>query len=141
MSSSRYDPARNPAPHPSPNPAMHATESAAWSRVRFITDEIGLMLSLLTVGGTLRPGVATPELIAVLLGYLKEVASLRASCALEAISLDARVWQEYRTTLARLRSVLPNLERQLQDDRTRLARERDQLSRASNWFSTAKLTR
>jgi len=124
-----------------PNPAMTAVESVAWSRVRFITDEIALMLNLLTVGGTLRPGVATPELIGVLLGYLKEVATFRASGELEASSLDAKVWQEYRSALELLRNILPKLEQQLKNDRSRLAHDQEQLSRAAAWTSTAKLTR
>ena len=123
------------------NQTMTATESAAWSRVRFITGEIALMLNLLTVGNTLRPGVATPELIGVLLGYLKEVATFRASGELAASSLDARLWQEYRAALELLRSILPKMEQQLQNDRSRLAHDQEQLSRASAWTSASKLTR
>ena len=124
-----------------PNPAMNASESAAWLRVRFITDEIALMLNLLTVGGTLRPGVATPELICVLLGYLKEVATFRSNGELEASSLDAKIWHEYRAALELLRCVLPKMEQQLENDRSRLAHDQEQLSRASAWSSAAKLTR
>jgi len=115
-----------------------------WQRLRFITAEIGLILNLLMEGDTLRPGVATPELIGLLLGYLQEVADLRARGHLDAsvaLPEDAVSWQDYRAVLERLRRVMPNMEQQLRNDRARLAHEQQQLTRAADWTSTAKLTR
>ena len=119
-------------------------QSIAWGRLRFITSEISLMLNLLMAGPTLRPGVATPELIALLLGYLQEVAALRSSGQLEAsddLLVVSEAWQRYRSVLEQLRRVMPNMEQQLRNDRTRLAHDQEQLSRADAWTSTAKLTR
>jgi len=102
------------------------------------------MLNLLMEGDTLRPGVATPELIALLLGYLQEVAGLRARGHLEAsgaMPAKPALWQDYRTVLERLRRVMPNMEQQLRNDRARLAHDQEQLTRAEAWASTAKLTR
>ena len=119
-------------------------QSIAWGRLRFITSEISLMLNLLMAGPTLRPGVATPELIALLLGYLQEVAALRSSGQLEAsddLLVASEAWQRYRSVLEQLRRVMPNMEQQLRNDRTRLVHDQEQLSRADAWTSTAKLTR
>ena len=121
-------------------------QSIAWGRLRFITSEISLMLNLLMAGPTLRPGVATPELIALLLGYLQEVAVLRSSGQLEAsdgllVASESEAWQGYRSVLEQLRRVMPTMEQQLRNDRTRLAHDQEQLSRADAWTSTAKLTR
>ena len=119
-------------------------QSIAWGRLRFITSEISLMLNLLMAGPTLRPGVATPELIALLLGYLQEVAALRSSGQLEAsddLLVVSEAWQRYRSVLEQLRRVMPTMEQQLRNDRTRLAHDQEQLSRADAWTSTAKLTR
>ena len=120
------------------------TQSTAWARLRFITSEISLMLNLLMAGDALRPGVATPELIGLLLGYLQEVAVLRSSGHLDASETSegySEGWQEYRAVLEQLRRVMPNMEQQLRNDRTRLARDQEQLTRADAWTSTAKLTR
>lgn len=124
--------------------SLQGQQSIAWGRLRFITSEIGVMLDLLMAGPTLRPGVATPELIALLLGYLQEVAALRSSGQLEASEAVLRAseaWQGYRSVLEQLRRVMPNMEQQLRNDRTRLAHDQEQLSRADAWTSTAKLTR
>ncbi len=116
--------------------------SAAWERLRFIDSEIHMMLNLLTAGDTLRPGVASPELITVLLNYLEEVDTLRQSGQLDESSPRAdAVWRAYRATLERMNHVVPKMEQQLMNDRTRLAQEQSQLVRASAWNYTRKLTR
>jgi len=48
------------APAPAPVP-----RAVAWERLQFISSELKLMLDMLTDGVSLRPGVASPELIAV----------------------------------------------------------------------------
>jgi hypothetical protein len=116
--------------------------SAAWERLRFINSEIQMMLHLLAVGDSLRPGVASPELVAMLLDYLKEVDGLRCSGQLDETSPPAEVvWRHYRATLERMSRVVPKLEQQLRNDRSRLAQEQGQLGRAYAWTSATKLTR
>lgn len=124
-----------------PNPG---TPSAAWERLHFITGEISLMLDLLMCGDTLRPGVATPEMTVLLLGYLQEVAALRTSGQLEAsdaLLMASETWRGYRDVLEQLRRVMPNMEQQLRNDRARLGHDQECLSRTTAWTSTAKLTR
>lgn len=123
---------------------LQGQQSIAWGRLRFITSEISLILNLLMAGGTLRPGVATPELIALLLGYLQEVAVLRSSGQMEVsdgLLVESEAWQGYRSVLEQLRRVMPTMEQQLRNDRTRLVHDQEQLSRADAWTSTARLTR
>ncbi len=119
-----------------------ASSSAAWERVQFIVSELQMTLHLLATGDTLRPGVASPELIAVLMTYLEEVSRLRRDGQLENTSLRAETfWRDYRATLEQMNRILPKIEHQLRDDRSRLTQEQDRLSRASAWNSAAKLTR
>ncbi len=123
--------------------SLHASAMpASWERLRFINSEIQIMLHLLAAGDSLRPGVASPELIAVLLNYLGEVDGLRRSGQLDEVSSCSQaIWRDYRATLERMNRVIPKLEQQLQSDRSRLAQEQKQLSGASAWTSTTKLTR
>ena len=122
------------------NPAV--AMPVAWERVRFITHEIEMMLNLLTAGDSLRPGVVSPDLIAVLLDYLKEVEGLRSGGEMdETGSLADAVWRDYRTILERMSRIVPIMEQQLLSDRSRLAQEQKRLSSTAAWNSTAKLTR
>jgi hypothetical protein len=121
-------------------------KSTAWERLRFINRDIQMMLHLLATGDSLRPGVASPELITVLLTYLGEVDGLRHSGLLDedpaqASPLTDDIWRCYRATLKRLRLIVPQLEQQLRNDRTCLAQQQNQLGLASIWISAAKLTR
>jgi hypothetical protein len=116
--------------------------SVAWRRLRVVNGELQMTLQLLASGDALRPGVASPELIAMLTAYLEEVGQLRSSGQLGETGLQAEAeWRDYRTTLERLNRILPKIERQLQDDRSRLAQEQERLSRASAWTFASKLTR
>lgn len=122
--------------------SSEASSSSAWERLRFITGELRMILHLLVSGDTPRPGVASPELMDVLMTYLKEVSRLRLASKLEDNNATSEPWwSDYRTTLEHLNRVLPKIEQQLRDDRSRLAMEQDRLSRASAWTSTSKLTR
>ena len=115
--------------------------SAAAERIRFITSEIQTMLRLLVAGDTLRPGVASAELIGVLLRYLVEADNLRLSGQLDTIPPGDAMWRDYRAALESLSQLVPKMEQQLQNDRRRLAQEQDRLLRASAWSAAAKLTR
>jgi hypothetical protein len=110
--------------------------------LRFINSELRMTLHLLVSEDTLRPGVASPQLIRVLMTYLEEVTLLRRTGQLADGSAKSEpAWRDYRTTLEELNRILPKLEQQLRDDRARLAQEQDRLSRASAWSSTTKITR
>jgi hypothetical protein len=121
---------------------VSSSSSSGWERVRFISSELRMTLRLLVAEDTLRPGVASPELIRVLMNYLGEVTHLRrtgqlgdSSATSEAACLD------YRMVLEELNRMLPKIERQLRDDHSRLAQEQGRLGLASAWTSTTKLTR
>jgi hypothetical protein len=114
----------------------------AWERLQFINSELQMMLNLLTAEDSLRPGVTSPELIAVLMSYLEEVAALRSSGQLdEKGTLSDGVWCDYRASLERMRHIVPKMEQQLLNDRSRLAQEQSQIGRALAWNTTTKLTR
>jgi len=116
--------------------------SSGWERLRFISSELRMTLHLLVSEDPLRPGVASPELIRVLMTYLEEVTRLRRTGQLGDSSAKSEPdWRDYRTTLEDLNHILPKLEQQLRDDRTRLGLEQDRLSQASAWTTTTKLTR
>ncbi len=114
----------------------------AWERLRFINSELQMMLNLVTTEDSLRPGVTSPELIAVLLKYLAEVGDLRSSGQLdETGSLAEEVWCDYRASLERMQRVVPMMEQQLLNDRSRLAQEQSRIGLALAWNYTTKLTR
>jgi hypothetical protein len=113
-----------------------------WDRLRFLTSELRMTLQLLATGGTLRPGVASPQMIGLLRKYVEEGSQLRRTGQLQTGDAAAEsTLSDYRTTLEQLHQILPKLEQQLRDDRARLAQEQNRLNLASDWTSTAKLTR
>jgi len=118
------------------------SSSSAWERLRFLSSELRMTLHLLVSENTPRPGVASPELIQILMTHLGEVAHLRRTGQLgDGGAKSEPDWRDYRTTLEDLNHILPKLEQQLRDDRTRLGLEQDRLSQASAWTTTTKLTR
>lgn len=125
-----------------PYHAAAASPPTPWERLRFIISELQMTLDLLSTGDSLRPGVASPELIHLLLKYLKEVEGLRARGSLRDTGSAAdAVWRDYRLALERMQRVLPKLEQQLRSDRSRLALEQSRLGRATSWLDATKLTR
>jgi len=125
------------APAPAPVP-----RAVAWERLQFISSELKLMLDMLTDGVSLRPGVASPELIAVFMNYLEEVDGLRNAGELQETGpVPELAWQEYRGALERLRRIVPIMEQQLVSDRNRLSQERNRLVGAMEWNAASKLTR
>ena len=100
------------------------------------------MLDMLTDGDSLRPGVASPELIAVFMDYLEEVDRLRKAGELQETGpFPELVWRGYRAALERLRRIVPIMEQQLLSDRNLLSQEHNRLVGAMEWNAASKLTR
>lgn len=129
-------------PHQLASARCEVSSSSGWERLRFLCSELRMTLHLLVSENTPRPGVASPELIRILMTHLGEVAHLRRTGQLgDSGAKSEPAWRDYRTILEDLNHILPKLEQQLRDDRTRLAQEQDRVTQASAWTTATNLTR